>query len=880
MGSARRQCSRFLVLCVLLVAPGAGDEASAQSVNGHSKSATAVRVGAETIDVDGRLDEEVWRNAPAVSDFVQKEPIEGDAPTERTEVRFVYDDNALYVGARMFTRIPATIQAPLGRRDDVDNQTEHFFISLDTFFDHRTAYTFGVSAAGVRLDRYHPNDDEQTADEGFDPVWQAKIHVDEEGWTAELWIPFTQLRFNNTEEQVWGLNLRRFTPTLEEQDDWVLIPRTQRAWSSRFGELRGLRGVTPTRRLELLPLVVASSTVTGDPDKANPFDNGEFNGRAGLDVKMGIGPSLTLDVTVNPDFGQVEADPAEVNLTAFATRFPEKRPFFTEGGRLLNLNHPNAFYSRRIGGRPTGPATGVYVDYPLETTIMTAGKLTGRLPSGTSIGVLAAMTAAEDAEVFSNTTGTTSVDVNARTLFNVAKVQQEFGRSGSTVSALFANAHRSFRDDDPLADVLSRNGFVFGGDTLLRLKGGEYELNASFIGSRVAGKASAIELIQRSSSHFMQRPDRDYATLDPTAETLSGYSSQTRFSRISGRHWLFSANIKIDSPRFESNDVALLMAADSIHPSGSLTYRETRPGRIFRNYSIQFSQNNEFNFGWDRQIGSYESLLNLTWANFWTSSFRVTHGFRVEDANWARGGPLVGRPHGWTYNAQFGNSSSAQTRWSGNGTIAEDEFGGLTHRITGSFSFRPDPRLQFSMTPLVERAVESQQYVTTLSGGRPETFDNRYVFARIDRSTISSQFRMGFTVRPDLNLDVYLEPFAASGRYTEYGELLAPGSRERLVYGGPGTTLQINADGSRVVTQGDSRFTLSNRDFNVRSLHSNVVLRWEWRPGSTTYVVWQQARDIRETLGERIGLRDVFRSFVAPGANIFLVKMSLWIAVK
>jgi hypothetical protein len=873
--------SATLILC-LLIAPNLDAQPGDQETSApNPKHATAVRVGSEAIHLDGRLDEDEWRTAPAVTDFVQSEPNEGDEPTERMEVRFVYDDNAFYVGARMFSQNPSTIQAPLGRRDTVDNQSEQVFVSLDTFFDRRTAYTFGVSASGVRLDRYYPNDEEQGADSGYDPVWQAKTNVDELGWTAELWIPFTQLRFNNTTEQVWGLNIRRFMPTRDEEDNWILIPRTQRAWASRFGELHGIRGVAPTRRLELLPLVVASSTVTGNPDEANPFDNGEFIGRAGLDVKMGVGPNLTMDLTVNPDFGQVEADPAEVNLTAFATRFPEKRPFFTEGARLLNLNnHPNVFYSRRIGARPSAPASGDYVDYPLETTIITAAKLTGRLPSGTSIGVLSSMTAEEDAEIQTDGLQST-VGVNARTFFNLGKVQQEFGPAGSTFSVLFSSLHRDFSEDDPLENYLTKNAFVFGGDMLLRLKGGEYELTSTTVGSHVSGSPGSIEVLQRSSSHFMQRPDREYDTLDTTRTSLTGYSNQTRFSRISGRHWLFSGDIKLDSPLYDPTDSAQLMSADGVQPSASVTYRETRPGKIFRSYSFQFSNRNEWNFGFDRQQGSFESQTNVTWVNFWTSSFRVSKSMRSKDAIWARGGPLVGRPNGWSYNAQLGNSSSAQTRFSLNGTLSENELEGLTNRLSGSFSFRPSPRWQLSMNPLVERSVEAQQYVTTLfGGGRPETYNNRYVFARIDRSTISSQFRMGYTVRPDLNLDVYFEPFAASGRYTEYGELLAPGSMERLVYGEPGTTLQINEDGSRTVTEGGSSFKISNRDFNVRSFHSNVVLRWEWRPGSTTYVVWQQSRDIRETTGERIGLADVFRSITAPGANIFLVKMSFWMPIK
>jgi hypothetical protein len=359
--------------------------------------------------VDGSLDEAVWAGAPAITDFVMKEPVEGAAPTERTEVRFVYDDDALYVGARMYSSDPSTVQAPLSRRDQVGDVSEQLLISLDTFLDRRTSYTFGVSASGVRIDRYS-NSDSEGGDSAFDPVWRASTRVDEEGWTAELWIPFTQLRFNERPTQVWGLNVRRFVPTLEEETYWVLVPRTERGWSSRFGDLQGIEGIRPSRRIEMLPFVVGSAMRDGNRDPSDPFDDGRnLEGRIGLDMKMGVGPNLTLDATINPDFGQVEADPAEVNLSDFATRFPERRPFFTEGSALLNLGHPNVFYSRRIGAPPPGNADGDFVDFPRDSRILGAAKLTGRLPSGTSIGVLAAVTNREFADVADLSSGTPTI---------------------------------------------------------------------------------------------------------------------------------------------------------------------------------------------------------------------------------------------------------------------------------------------------------------------------------------------------------------------------------------------------------------------------------------------------------------------------------------
>ena len=256
-----------LVVASFIVAP-----ALAAQQGAGSRQATAVRVDEGAIQLDGELNEQAWQRATPITDFVQKEPTEGAPPSERMEVRFVFDANALYVGARMYSADPTAIQAPLGGRDQAADVAEHFLISLDTFLDRRTAYTFGVTASGARLDRFHAEDQEDSWDDGFNPVWEARTHVDAEGWTAELWIPFTQLRFNNRDEQVWGLNIRRFIPTLEEVDYWILVPRTDRAWASRFGDLHGITGVRPGRRIEMLPFLLEQAvSITahrfGNPDE-------------------------------------------------------------------------------------------------------------------------------------------------------------------------------------------------------------------------------------------------------------------------------------------------------------------------------------------------------------------------------------------------------------------------------------------------------------------------------------------------------------------------------------------------------------------------------------------------------------------------------------
>ncbi len=846
------------------------------------KQATATRVSEGSVRLDGVLDDQAWREAKPIRDFIQKEPNEGAPPTEEMDVRIAYDDTALYIGARMYNRERAPIQAPLGRRDAVD-QAEYVLVHLDTFYDRRTSYAFGVTAAGVRIDRYYPQDSENNFDAGFDPVWQARTNIEDESWTAELWIPFSQLRFNNRDLQTWGLNLERATPTLNEKDYWVAVPRTERVWASRFGDLRGIEGIRATARVEVLPYVAGSATVNANRDSANPFDDGRnLNGRVGADLKMGLGPNLTLEATINPDFGQVEADPSEVNLTAFETFFPEKRQFFLEGARLLTTPlESNFFYSRRIGARPSGSASGDYVDYPTASTILGAAKLTGRLSSGTSVGFLGAVTDRE----FANLADRGSPDIRKtrvapRAGYGVARVQQQFGASASTASVMTTMVHRDLKPGDPLAALLTRNAYTVAADSVLRFKGGEYEWSSYAGMSRVEGDAAAIARIQRSSVHYLQRPDRDNPLYDPARTSLGGYKWGSRLERTAGRHWLWEVQSNWESPMFDTNDMGRIGSADGIGLNGELRYRETRPGALFRNYSVGMEVQNEWNGDGNRQRGRVGAAIDLTFLNFWGLEVSTGPFFRNLDQFLTRGGPLMRTPKGWSSSVELNNRPTARTGWRGEVSLNTDESGGRSLNVESGISFRPGSQWQLSINPEYLRQTDSQQYVGTLSGGRPATYGQRYIFSYIDRSTWSTQFRLAYTIKPDMNIDLYAEPFAASGRYYDFGELSAPRARIRRLYGTDGTAIAVQPDGSRRVTDGASSFTLRNSDFNVRSFRSNIVLRWEWRPGSTLYLVWQQDRRASETLGARAGIGDMFRSLTAPGSNFFIVKMSFWMPVR
>ncbi|MFN2603451.1 MAG: DUF5916 domain-containing protein [Gemmatimonadaceae bacterium] len=851
----------------------------------QAKIATAVRLQGE-ISLDGKLDDPQWSIATPITDFVQKDPVEGAVPNDKMEVRFLYDDDALYVGTRVISKDPAHIQAPISRRDNI-NQAEHIWVSLDSYHDRRTAYSFGITASGVRGDWYHPSDSETDIDLSFDPVWQAAADINSTGWTAEMRIPFSQLRFNAADVQHWGLNVDHWIPSRNEDVFWIPVPKKATGWSSRMGALEGIRGIKPARRLEVMPYVASDATVNGERDQRNPFDNGSnLDARVGGDLKMGLGPSLTLAATVNPDFGQVEADPAEVNLSAFETIFPEKRPFFIEGSQLLRGFGPSYFYSRRIGARPRGPASGSFVDYPNATTILGAAKLTGRLANGSSVGGLAAVTGREEAESYDLSTNQFSkVEVAPLTGYGVGRFQKEFGHTASTIGLTLTGMQRDLSASDALSSVLNRAAYSGGVDLLLRLQGGAYQIR-SFAGfSDVEGEPAAISIVQTGSAHYFQRPDATSYHFDDTRTSISGYDIYSGIDKVAGKHWLGGAYAGAESPGLDFNDVGRLGTADGQSGGGYVTYRETQPGKRLQRYDANLEVDTERNFDGDKQFLQYTAFGSSTFKNFWVLSLTAAYDVRAQDARLTRGGPSMGTGASNYGIISLGNSSASTTQWQGRVYYGKDEWGAPTNRLSGLLSIRPTPQWQLSAEPNYLRFVDPRQYVTELSGGSAATYGKRYVFAYIDRSTFLTDIRLNYTLKPDVTLEMFVEPFAASGRYYRFGELSAARSRDILRYGEQGTTITQQADKSYLVT--DSRFvdsdgkpatfTLPFSDFNVRSILSNMVVRWEYRPGSTFFFVWQQSRQGNQPNGELVRLGDLFGGFKNVGSNFFAIKANFWI---
>ncbi|MBI3871595.1 MAG: carbohydrate binding family 9 domain-containing protein [candidate division Zixibacteria bacterium] len=864
-------------LCLLLAGSASAEHLSPPP----RKQMAATRIHSHSPDVDGRLDDSCWAEAVMVSDFMQKEPNEGTIPKERTLVGFLYDDDALYVGARMYSDNPTELKKYLNRHDS-PGSSEQIIISLDTYLDRRTCYDFGVSDAGVRFDRYHPVDNEEERDFSYNPVWEAQAQLDSLGWTAEMRIPFSQLRFNRQDVQVWGANLNRWKPAHNEDDFWIYVPRNETGWSSRFGDLIGISGIRPSRRIELLPYVTGDSRFTSNPTPGDPLDDGSVqNSRVGGDLKMGMGPNLTLDATINPDFGQVDADPARVNLSAYETYFDERRPFFIEGSQLLQVDGPSYFYSRRIGGPPHGEADGDFVSSPNATTILGAGKLTGRLSSGTSVGVLGAVTSRERARVYDSTTHHESrTTIEPATGYGVLRLQQEFGHDASTVGLLLTDVERGILPGDGLAGILRQRAITGGADWTLRFQGGKYDLIGYAGFSHVEGDTAAIRQTQESSTHYFQRPDAPHVSVDPKRTSLSGATASLRGGKRSGRHWLWGGGFSLESPGFELNDAGILSSADDIDSWGHIRYRETNPGPLWRNYGVEVDYSAGWNFAVTHKYTELNLNLESTWKRFWSTYVNAGRSFRGMSDDLTRGGPLMATSASWFVETGVNSNYSAPVQYGGSVTYGRNEIGGWEYDLSGRLSSRAGERWSLSVSPVYSRSQTTNQYVATLDSGTDATDGQRYVFAHIQQSRLSAQFRVSYFFNPDLSLEVYAEPFAASGRYYDFGELRAARTNDIRLYGTDGTTITPGDDGVYQVTDANQTFKVNRSDFGDRSFRSNVVLRWELHRGSTLYVIWQQNRSADENPGMLVGPRSVWRSLKADGNNLLAIKFSYWLPLS
>lgn len=888
------KCLSAVVLFSVMIFAGGAEELLAQERGDTLKvqaprTITAYSKKGDEIHLDGKLTEDIWRRVSYTSHFTQREPNEGAEATSTTKVAFVYSEDALYIGARMFSNNPAKIQAQLSRRDEIGN-SERIIISLDTYLDRRTSRSFVITASSVRADYFQPEDemDYRSRDYSFDPVWEAESNIDSLGWTTEMRIPFSQLRYSEKEEQVWGLNINRFIPQKNEDDYWVMVPQNETGWASRFGLLTGIENISKARQIEFLPYVAGSALLPGAPDPKNPFiNNVNWEGRIGGDFKIGLGPNLKLDGTINPDFGQVEADPAQVNLSAFETFFEEKRPFFTEnqqlfrvlegGGRGGGRRSDRYFYSRRIGAAPSirpGGDKADYIDQAQNTSIIGASKITGRFPSGLSVGGLATITAKEKADIYDEETATfDQVTVEPPTGYSVLRAQQEFGEYSSTVGGILTGVYRDLRPGTRLYKLLNHTAITGGTDWNLRFEEGKYQVSGDMGFSYISGSKEAMLEAQQSSARYYQRPDADYIGIDSSRTQLSGYRAKLGFSKNSGKHWLWRVEAETKSPGFELNDTGILFRADNISSQAELTYRETNPSSWYQNYRFEVSWGGAWNYGGTLRENQVGIESRIEWKNFWSTFIRTQYSLRTFGDRLTRGGPLMGEPRKIDIVAGLFTNRSSNVFAQVFGSYKADEFGGWDIGVRPSVQIRTGGRWSFEIEPRFSLQTNTRQYITTLSGGPQRTFGKRYIFSNIDRSTLSLQTRVNYSFSPDFTLELYAEPFVATGNYYSPGELPSPRSYQLDRY----QVDRRTADGDYVISRSGSEFEVPDRDFLVKSFRSSMVLRYQWKPGSTFFLVWQQNRFAQEEKNRFLEPGDLVNALGETGDNIFSIKFTYWI---
>jgi hypothetical protein len=808
----------------------------------------------QQVAVAGRLvgepDDAAWSRAAPITAFVQRDPNEGAAPTFATEARVLYDDTAIYVAVKAFDPEPDRIKAFLTRRD-VNTSSDWIRVYIDSYYDRRTAYSFAVNPAGVKLDTYHFDDTNE--DGSWDAVWDVTIRMEADGWSARFRIPFSQLRFSRGHDGRLGFAIARVVARTNELTTWPLLSKTASGFVSSFGELRGLVSPPAGKRLELVPYTVGELTTLpmhpGNPLHRSP----DTASRAGLDLKYAVTPGLTLTATVNPDFGQVEADPAVVNLTAFETLFDERRPFFIEGSGNFSFacRDCNLFYSRRIGRPPRGSpllADGEFVSRPGESTILGAGKLTGRVGSF-SVGSLVAATQEESAQIAFGADRRAAV-IEPRTLYSVSRIKREFADQ-SSVGVILTTTNRTIVDG---VTFLPSSAVIGGADFDWRL-GSRWQLAGSWAGSRIGGSAGAIERLQRSSVHNFQRPDAGHVELDPLSTRLSGHMGSFGFAKIAGERTRMSVGMGYQSPGFEPNDLGFVQRTDWIPQNSWLQIRWDTPGRYVRNVRLNFNQWAAFNFGGDVLNNGVNVNAHWSFQNQWSSGFGVNGNFRTVDDRRTRGGPGVYTNPGW--NAwQYMNTNDRRLvslAWSSSFGRSPSGYWSFWN-AEPAVTVRPASAFSASVGVRYSRSNEDAQWVQNVTaGGRTS-----YVFAHLDQTTTSMTARVNYTITPALSLEIYAQPFASAGAYHGYKELVQP---------------RADRHADRYVPFAYE----GGADFNVLSFRTTNVLRWEYKPGSALFVVWQQGREGFLPRGDMSVSRAFGDVFATPATNTLLVKLAYWI---
>jgi hypothetical protein len=850
----------------------------------------AIRLG-EPVRLDGILDEAVWQR-PSAAPLVQNEPDNGVPPRMATDWWVAYDNEAIYVAARMHDAAPESITCNLGRRDAQPN-SDWLYINFDTFNDDRTGYTFALSPSGVQCDGVLYNDGWN--DNAWDGVWDYGVKIDEQGWAAEVRIPFSQLNFPDRDEQVWGINLSRRIRRLRERDDAIHLPRGEAGYIRRFPDLVGISGIKSSHPLEVLAYAASKGEFL-DVAADDPFhDAADFEGSAGADLKWGMASNLMLNATINPDFGQVEVDPAVVNLSDFETFFPERRPFFvkdankfdyaeegTDSNWNFNWSDPQVFYSRRIGRAPSlSLADYDYADVPGTTTILGAGKLSGTVGS-TALGVLSAVTSEEHADLELDGKRSQQV-VEPLANYTVARLKRASSDGRNGIGLMTTGVWRDLSDSLSRAE-LTRRAFSGGIDGWTRLDNAAvWAVRGYASASNVAGDPEAIDAIQRSSRHYYYRPGADHLDYDPERTSLSGWTGRMMLNKESGRLRLNTA-LGTASPGYEINDLGYQGRADLVNYHLATGWRWLDPGKVFQFASVDLAGYRSWDYGGHPDEVGAGFFYNATLTNWWSFWGNIFYNPEHTGLRYTRGGPAMEVPERVEVEGYVDSDGrkSVYGMVGGGFSTADDGSRSANGEVFLRINARSSVELSFS--PEISWSFDSWQWVDNVED--PEmtaTSGTRCIFADLEYRTCSLTTRVDWTFTPKFTLQTYIQPLLASGDYSDLKELAQPGSFAFDHYGEDnGSTIVYDSEDEQYAIDPDgatgpaAEFTLSDPDFNFKSLKVNMILRWEYRPGSTLYFVWTQNRTNEENPGDFDVSRDAQSLFDAHSENVFMVKATYW----
>jgi len=826
--------------------------------------------------IDGKLDDECWKKGTWAGNFTQWIPKEGAKPTYPTEFNIQYDDKNLYVAIRAHDGEPDKILRLAGVRDELVGDIAG--VNFDSYRDYRTGFEFSITAWGQKIDLVLFNP--ANWDFNWNPVWKCKVGLEDSAWVAEYEIPLSQLRYSRQDEQVWGLHVWRWISRLQEESDWEIQSKTGPGMLYNFGEFIGIKGLKKSRRLEIMPYTLGDlKTMKKEP--ANPFaDKGRvWGGNAGLDAKIGISSNFTVDLTVNPDFGQVESDPSVMNLTAFETFYEEKRPFFLEGLTIFDykFDNVNLFYSRRIGhapSRPVFPNENLFVKSPDKTAIISAVKFSGTTSKGLSVGLIQSVTANEFAQLSDMDGNRSSVKVEPLTSYIVARVQKGYNAGNTVVGGMVTSTNRVIENAN--LESLSNNAYTGGLDILTHFKDKEFYIDARLIGSYINGSTEAITALQQSSARYYQRPGANYMNYDTTATSLSGYGGKFMIGKGSKGFWRYSTGATWLSPGLELNDLGYMNYSDIITQTNVISYLITQPVSIFNSYDVSLEQFNTWSFNGNYLGSGAHFAFNSVFTNQWNFAANLIFHSKTLDTKILRGGYDMIMPSSIT---SFGSLSTDQSKK----VVALVEFSyektgnnsATNYEIQPRIVVRPFSRLKLSLAVNYMGNRDNLQYVDTKSFA----YGNRYILGTIDQKTLGLTFRADLNLTPEFSIQYYGSPFISKGSYSDLKYITnarAAAYQDRFeTYNN-----MVLPDGSYLLNDPlYGSYSIANPDFNFQEFRSNLVAKWEYRLGSFIYLVWSSEKS-GTTGNSNASFGDSYKQLrsIFPN-NIFLIKLSYWFSL-